>query len=165
MVERTVAGRYDLLTRLGRGGMGEVWAAHDRVIGRRVAVKLLRHETDTPGAVELFFREARTAGSLDHPGIVTVFDLGQDPADGTLYLVALVEGRDLGVVLARDGPPGVREAIEWTAQAADTLAAAHTAGIVHRDLKPANLMRGPRDRIKVLDFGLDSGIAKPPVVV
>ncbi|MFE7236313.1 PQQ-binding-like beta-propeller repeat protein [Streptomyces sp. NPDC057596] len=149
---RTLGDRYELERRLGRGGMGEVWAAHDVLIGRRVAIKLLQHQSDDD--LRLFFREARTAGGLNHPGVVTVYDLGRD-RDGTLYLVMeLLAGRDLSAVLRHDGLPAIADAVNWTAQTADALAAAHAAGIVHRDLKPANLMLTPTDTVKILDFGI-----------
>ncbi|MFE2306169.1 PQQ-binding-like beta-propeller repeat protein [Streptomyces sp. NPDC059411] len=135
--------------------MGEVWAGRDRVIGRHVAVKLLPHDQGDPGGAELFFREARTAGGLNHRGVVTVHDMGQDPADGTLFLVMeYIQGRDLAAVLREDGPPPVADAVDWAAQGAAALAAAHTAGIVHRDLKPANLMLTTGGEIKILDFGI-----------
>ncbi|MEE1806534.1 serine/threonine-protein kinase [Streptomyces sp. BE133] len=155
MVLRVLGGRYELVAFVGRGGMGEVWEGRDRLIERRVAVKLLPHDRrDTSGA-QLFFREARTAGGLNHTGVVTVFDLGQDPDDGTLYLVMeFLTGRDLDMVLREDGPPQVPTAVDWAAQTAEALQAAHAAGIVHRDLKPANLMLTPDDRIKILDFGI-----------
>ncbi|MFZ3500026.1 PQQ-binding-like beta-propeller repeat protein [Streptomyces sp. 5.8] len=152
---RVLAGRYELAAFVGRGGMGEVWAGRDRVIGRHVAVKLLPHNQGDPGGAELFFREARTAGGLNHRGVVTVHDMGQDPADGTLFLVMeYIEGRDLAAVLRQDGPPPVPVALGWAAQGAAALAAAHTAGIVHRDLKPANLMLTTGGEIKILDFGI-----------
>ncbi|MFI6724967.1 PQQ-binding-like beta-propeller repeat protein [Streptomyces atratus] len=155
MVLRVLGGRYELVAFVGRGGMGEVWEGRDRLIERRVAVKLLPHNRrDTTGA-QLFFREARTAGRLNHTGVVTVFDLGQDPDDGTLYLVMeFLTGRDLDMVLREDGPPQVPTAVGWAAQTAEALQAAHAAGIVHRDLKPANLMLTPDGRIKILDFGI-----------
>ncbi|MGW1844562.1 outer membrane protein assembly factor BamB family protein [Streptomyces sp. NPDC001966] len=156
---RVLGGRYELVAFIGRGGMGEVWEGHDRVIARRVAVKLLPHDRrDTSGA-ELFFREARTAGGLSHAGVVTIFDLGQDD-DGTLYLVMeFLAGRDLDTVLREDGVPEVATAVDWVAQTAEALQAAHTAGVVHRDLKPANLMLTRDGRVKVLDFGIARYIA------
>ena len=135
--------------------MGEVWEGRDRVIQRRVAVKLLPHANGDTSSAALFFREARTAGALHHPGVVTVYDLGQDEGDGALFLVMeFVEGRDLAAVLNEEGPPPVVTAVEWAAQAAVALARAHTAGIVHRDLKPANLMLTAEGRVKILDFGI-----------
>ncbi|MDI3405017.1 serine/threonine-protein kinase [Streptomyces cavernicola] len=151
---RVLAGRYELGELLGRGGMGEVWAAWDPVVHRRVAVKLMRLGEGMAEEERLFLREAQTAGGLSHPGVVTVHDLGRD-GDGTLYLVMeLVGGRDLGKVLREEGPPAVATAVEWAAQAAAALAAAHEAGVVHRDLKPANLMLTRDGTVKILDFGI-----------
>ncbi|MFE0459039.1 serine/threonine-protein kinase [Kitasatospora sp. NPDC058965] len=148
-----IAGRYELQELLGRGGMGEVWSARDAVIGRHVAVKMM--QTHLGGhAADLLFREACTAGSLNHPGIVTVHDLGQD-ADGSLFLVMeLVHGRSLSQVLHDDGVPTVTQAVKWGVRIADALSAAHQARIVHRDLKPANVMLADNGRVKVLDFGI-----------
>ncbi|MFE3203001.1 WD40 repeat domain-containing serine/threonine protein kinase [Embleya sp. NPDC059237] len=155
MLVRFVAGRYGLVRFVGRGGMGEVWEARDQLIGRRVAVKLLPQDgRGTPDSASSF-REARTAGALNHPGVVTVHDVGQDEADGSLFLVMeYLDGRDLASVLRTDGPPPVATGVEWAAQIAAALARAHDAGIVHRDLKPANLMLTAEGRIKVLDFGI-----------
>ncbi|WP_331773054.1 serine/threonine-protein kinase (plasmid) [Embleya sp. NBC_00888] len=160
MVVRVLGGRYELVAFVGRGGMGEVWEGRDRVIERRVAVKLLPHDRRDASGAELFFREAKTAGGLNHAGVVTVFDLGRDPDDGTLYLVMeFLAGRDLDTVLRQDGPPEVATAVEWAAQAAAALEVAHAAGVVHRDLKPANLMLGPEGRVKILDFGIARYVA------
>ncbi|MFJ7205689.1 PQQ-binding-like beta-propeller repeat protein [Streptomyces sp. NPDC098789] len=153
--ERVLAGRYELVRFVGRGGMGEVWEARDHVIERSVAVKLLPHRRSDRAGIDLFFREARTAGALHHPGVVTVHDLGQDAADGSLFLVMeLLHGRDLGTVLMEDGVPPVAVAVDWVAQVAEALAAAHEAGVAHRDLKPANLMLTVDGRLVVLDFGI-----------
>ncbi|WP_330335343.1 PQQ-binding-like beta-propeller repeat protein [Streptomyces sp. NBC_00536] len=140
---------------VGRGGMGEVWEAHDRVIERSVAIKLLPYQRANSAGIELFFREARTAGALHHPGVVTVHDLGEDAAEGSLFLVMeLLDGRDLGKLLLHEGVPPVEVAVEWGAQTAAALAAAHDAGVVHRDLKPANLMLTVDGRLVILDFGI-----------
>ncbi|GAA1961423.1 serine/threonine-protein kinase [Kitasatospora viridis] len=156
---RVLADRYELRALLGRGGMGEVWSALDTMLGREVAVKLLRSPVDDAGAAQLFFREARTAGALNHPGVVTVHDLGRD-GDETLFLVMeLVHGRTLAQVLREDGPPPVEPAVEWAALIADALEAAHGAGIVHRDLKPGNVMLTPSGAVKVLDFGIARPLA------
>ncbi|WP_331772653.1 serine/threonine protein kinase (plasmid) [Embleya sp. NBC_00888] len=155
MAVRVLDGRYELVRFVGRGGMGEVWEGRDRRIGRRVAVKLLPHGRGDASGAALFLREVRTAGALDHPGVVTVFDVGQDAADDSLFMVMeFVQGRDLAAVLREDGVPPVADAVEWTGQAATALGRAHTAGIVHRDLKPANLMLAGEGRVKVLDFGI-----------
>ncbi|WP_331766856.1 PQQ-binding-like beta-propeller repeat protein [Embleya sp. NBC_00896] len=155
VVVRVLDGRYELVRFVGRGGMGEVWEGRDRRIGRRVAVKLLPHGRGDTSGTALFLREAQTAGALDHPGVVTVFDVGQDAADDSLFMVMeFVQGRDLSALLREDGVPPVTDAVDWTAQAAAALGRAHTAGIVHRDLKPANLMLTAEGRVKVLDFGI-----------
>ncbi|WP_344660160.1 serine/threonine-protein kinase [Catenulispora subtropica] len=152
---RTIAGRYELVRLVGRGGMGEVWQAHDRTISRTVAVKLMPLDPDDRRGADALLREARTAGALHDPGVVTVHDVGVDAEDGSLFLVmAYLSGRDLASVLRQDGPCPVPVALDWTAQVADTLATAHAAGIVHRDLKPANLMLTDSGRIVVLDFGI-----------
>lgn len=148
---RVLAGRYQFEELLGRGGMGEVWAAVDARIGRRVAVKVMPSGGGDPQGL---LREARTAGALSHPGIVTVHDLGREP-DGTVFVVMeLVAGRDLARVLREVGRLDVRDAVDWSAQCADALAAAHDAGIVHRDLKPANVLLTPHGTVKVVDFGI-----------
>ncbi|MPY37549.1 protein kinase [Streptomyces adustus] len=150
---RTIAGRYALESLLGRGGMGEVWAAVDMRIEREVAVKLLPEQPGTD-STELFLREARTAGGLAHAGVVTIHDLGQDD-DGTFYLVMeRITGRDLAQVLRAEGPLAIADVVGWSAQIADALAAAHDARVVHRDLKPANVMLTTGGAIKILDFGI-----------
>lgn len=152
---RVLAGRYELVRCVGRGGMGEVWEARDRVIARRVAVKLLPHQAGDTRSADLFFREARTAGALHHPGIVTALDMGRDDADETLFLVLeFVEGRDLSTVLRSDGAPPVSTAVDWVAQVAAALARTHARGVVHRDLKPSNLMLTDDGVVKILDFGI-----------
>ncbi|MGW2179414.1 protein kinase domain-containing protein [Streptomyces sp. NPDC001732] len=148
-----LAGRYRLEERLGAGGMGEAWAAWDAEMQRRVAVKTMHSRGGTSDA-RVLFREARTAGRLSHPGIVTVHDIALD-SDGRRFLVMeLIDGRDLGKVLETDGPFSVDTALDRAAQVADALGAAHAAGVVHRDLKPSNLMLTAAGTVKILDFGI-----------
>ena len=157
-----LVGAYELIEPLGKGGMGEVYRARDTRLGRSVAIKFVSaHLKDDTVAAERLGREARLASSLNHPGIVTVYDVGQ--ADGQPFVVMeFIEGGSLAALLAQ-GPMRVRDALHVAAQVADGLAAAHDAGIVHRDLKPQNIMITPDHRAKVVDFGLskiafDSGI-------
>jgi serine/threonine-protein kinase len=158
------AHRYRLDSRIATGGMGVVWRGTDTVLGREVAVKVLKHEyADDPAFRTRFETEARNAAALHHPGVAGVYDFGEAAAPDSPvgsgaqrpYLVMeLVEGEPLSRLLA-DGrdldPDAVRDLL---AQAGDALAAAHRAGIVHRDVKPANLMVTPGGRLKVTDFGI-----------
>ncbi|MGC0319251.1 serine/threonine-protein kinase [Kitasatospora acidiphila] len=150
-----IDGRYRLEKLLGRGGMGEVWRAHDARLDRHVAIKFLSTHTAVDGELlDRFRREARVTARLQHPGITQVFDSGAQ--DGQLHLVMeLLEGRDLRAVLrARESPLPVDQAVDLAAQVADALSYAHQADIVHRDIKPANLMLVAGGRVKVCDFGL-----------
>ncbi|MGA7919546.1 MAG: tetratricopeptide repeat protein [Candidatus Acidiferrales bacterium] len=149
----THLGQYEIETLLGRGGMGEVYRARDTRLQRGVAIKVLPAEfsVDTD-RLRLFEREARSASSLNHPNIVTIYELGQDGA--TRYIaMEMVDGKTLCDLLLA-GPLPLRRAIEIAAQVADGLAKAHDSGIAHRDLKPANLMLSQDGFVKILDFGL-----------
>lgn len=161
-----IGGRYRLEALLGRGGMGEVWRAHDPRLDRKVAIKFLPPDLADGHVVDRFHREARVTARLQHPGITQVFDSGAQ--DGRLHLVMeLLDGRDLGSVL-QDGKSGlpVRRAVDLAAQVAEALSYAHRADIVHRDIKPANLMLVDGGRVKVCDFGIagfvhaDSGLTR-----
>jgi serine/threonine protein kinase len=147
-------GRYELLERLGAGGMGEVYRARDLQLLRDVAVKFLPEPfASSPVRLARFTREARTASSLNHPNILTVHDVGQ--ADGLHFMVTeLVEGVTLRQLLRAESRLSTRRALDLAAQMAEGLAKAHAAGIVHRDLKPENVMVTPDGRVKILDFGI-----------
>src|SRR5436305_6065531 len=151
-----VLGPYEILTHIGAGGMGEVWRARDRRIGRDVAVKVLPQTFPAGDAQVLRFeQEARAAGALNHPGLVTIFDVGT--AEGSPYIVMeLLEGETLRDVLgdAVPKPLPVRKAIDYAIQIASALATAHEKGITHRDLKPENVFVTSYGRVKILDFGL-----------
>jgi len=146
-------GRYKILSLLGRGGMGEVYLAHDTRLGREVALKLLPAEfMQDRERVRRFEREASATLSLTHPNIVTIYDIGQ--ADGVHYIASeFIEGQTLRRRM-RSGPMELREAIDVVIQVADALAEAHAKGVVHRDIKPENVMLRRDVFVKVLDFGL-----------
>ncbi|MET9469212.1 serine/threonine-protein kinase, partial [Streptomyces sp. NPDC006544] len=149
-----LAGRYRLDRRLGQGGMGEVWQAHDTALERPVAVKVLLEAATDDELVARFRREATIGARLQHPGITVVHDVGQE--DGRLFIVMeLLAGEDLRSALAR-APGGlpVEVALELAAQTAEALAAAHERSVIHRDLKPANLFLLPGGRLKICDFGI-----------
>lgn len=146
--------RYHLDERIAVGGMGEVWRATDQVLGRVVAVKVLRRDlAEDPEFVDRFRDEARHTASLSHPGIAAVHDYAE--TDGVSYLVMeLVDGEPLSAQLARDGALPVDKALDLIAQVALALQAAHDAGVVHRDIKPGNLLVRPDGTVKVTDFGI-----------
>lgn len=150
-----LVGRYELRERIGEGAMAEVWRAHDPSIDRVLAIKLL-----TPGFrrnpeyVARFLREAKAAGALAHPNIVTIYDVGE--ADGYPYIaMELLEGEPLDAVLAREEKLPVDTVLAIGQQLAGALSYAHLSGVIHRDIKPSNIMVGRDGRsIKILDFGI-----------
>ena len=152
MIGQTLS-HYRILSPLGRGAMGEVYAAEDVRLGRRVAVKLLPAELGhDPAATERFKREARIVSSLSHPNICTLYDIGEH--HGRHFMVMeLLEGESLAARLAR-GPLPVDQVLTFGADVAGALDAAHRQGVVHRDIKPANLFVTSHGAIKVLDFGV-----------
>ncbi|GAA3752633.1 hypothetical protein GCM10022240_02110 [Microbacterium kribbense] len=150
----TFGGRYELDSRIAIGGMGEVWEATDHVIGRTVAIKILKDEyMGDPGFLERFRAEARHAALVNHEGIASVFDYGEE--NGSAFLVMeLVPGEALSTVLEREGSLSVDKTLDVVAQTAAALQAAHAAGLVHRDIKPGNLLITPDGRVKITDFGI-----------
>jgi hypothetical protein len=150
----TFGGRYQLSSRVAIGGMGEVWQATDLVIGRTVAIKILKDEyLGDPGFLERFRAEARHAALVNHEGIANVFDYGEE--DGSAFLVMeLVPGEALSTVLERERVLPTDKVLDIVAQTASALQAAHAAGLVHRDIKPGNLLITPEGRVKITDFGI-----------
>jgi eukaryotic-like serine/threonine-protein kinase len=171
MIETTVDGRYHILARIAAGGMGEVYRAHDPVLDREVALKMLHTSlADDPGFIERFRREARSAAMLSHPNIVAVHDWGE--TQGTYFMVMeFVRGPNLRAILMRDGSLQPAQAVEVVTKVLSALEHAHAQGIVHRDIKPENiLIRSSDGEPKVGDFGLarafaDSRISQAPGTV
>jgi serine/threonine protein kinase len=165
---RILGGRYQLMQRIGVGGMSEVWRGHDRVLDRPVAVKIMAPAVEGAlggaAGAELVRAEARSAARLTHPNVANVHDFGMasSPGHDVPYIVMeLVEGRTLSEHLCT-GPPDWRITARICAEVAAALAAAHAEQVVHRDIKPANIMLTPSGA-KVLDFGIaaTTGSADP----
>ncbi len=144
---------YQILSLLGKGGMGEVYLARDQRLDRQVALKVLPAEvSEDPERLRRFLREAKAASALDHPNIATIHELGE--AKGVHYIVMeYVKGETLEARI-RQRRLELAEVLDVGLQTADALEAAHAKGIIHRDIKPANLMLTPQGHVKVLDFGL-----------
>jgi Tol biopolymer transport system component/predicted Ser/Thr protein kinase len=152
MIPRTL-GHYEILERIGDGGMGVVYRAVDTRLGRPVALKLLRQDrVITPESRKRFAHEARAASALNHPHIVTIYDVGRE-GDVDFIAMEYLAGDSLADVIRR-GRLKPADGLEYAVQIADALSAAHAAGVVHRDLKPANVMVTAKGSVKVLDFGL-----------
>jgi serine/threonine-protein kinase len=147
-------GKYELHTLIGEGAMGIVWKAYDTVLRRYVALKLLgAHFRKTKEMQERFLREARAAGAIQHPNIVTVYDLGE--ADGQLFIaMELVEGRDLSDIITLREPMPLERKLDLVIEVLDGLHFAHQRGVIHRDVKPSNVRVVPDGRVKIMDFGI-----------
>ncbi|MET3950672.1 protein kinase [Arthrobacter sp. UYEF36] len=150
----TLGGRFQLTTRIAIGGMGEVWKAKDLILGRIVAIKVLKEEyTGDPGFLQRFRAEARHTALLNHVGIANVFDYGEE--EGSAYLVMeLVPGQPLSSIIEHEQVLSPDRTLSMIAQTARALSVAHAQGLVHRDVKPGNLLITPDGRVKVTDFGI-----------
>jgi serine/threonine-protein kinase len=149
-----IADRYELVELVGTGGMSSVYKAHDRLLERNVALKMLHpHYGDDEEYVERFRREARAVAQMSHPNIVTVIDRGED--EGQQFIVfEFVDGENLKQMVERCGPLPARRALELGLEMAGALAFAHEHGLVHRDVKPQNVLLTPDGEAKVTDFGI-----------
>jgi hypothetical protein len=163
--QRIIAGRYAIVAEIGRGGMGIVWLAEDRTIGRRVAIKELHLPDGVPpderGVFEeRVLREARTAGRLNDPAVVTVYDVLQE--SGSTYIVMeLIQAPTLSDLVKKSGPLPQDAVAGLAGQLLSALEAAHHAGVVHRDVKPSNVMVLPNGRVKLTDFGIAQSLDDP----
>jgi serine/threonine protein kinase len=159
---RTIS-HYRILEKLGGGGMGVVYLAHDKQLGRKVAIKFLPAELATnEHARQRLLREAKTAATLDHPNICAIYEVGEESGYSFIVL-QYIEGETLAASLKRQ-LPDLREALAIAAQVADALNEAHARGIIHRDIKPENIMLTTRRQVKVLDFGLAKVLRDPGVL-
>jgi len=154
----TTIGQYRLHEMIGKGGMGEVYRAHDERLDRRVAIKVLPERlASNENARRRFLRETNIASKIIHPYVATVFDVVEE-RDNLFLVMEYIEGRQLSTIL-RDEQPSVPQALEWIREAAEGLTTIHKAGLVHRDFKPGNLMITPDNHVKLMDFGLAREIA------
>ena len=145
--------KYGLLEEIGRGGMGTVYLAEDRVLGRRVALKVVGTGATDPGAAARMLREARVIARLEHPGIVPVHDAGTLPDGRMFYAMKRVDGRRLDEVSAGNGAT-LPERLRIFQKICEAVAFAHAHGVIHRDLKPENVMVGPFGEVLVMDWGV-----------
>jgi hypothetical protein len=154
MADSEKIGKYKILERIGRGGMGTIFKAHDPILNRAVALKVISTDLDVTDEIRArFFREAQACARLSHPNIVTVYDMGED--SGRLFIVMeLLEGVELRRLIADRAPLPLEDKVAVMIQVCDGLAYAHQHGIVHRDIKPGNIMRLRNGQVKILDFGI-----------
>jgi eukaryotic-like serine/threonine-protein kinase len=146
-------GKFELHELIGEGAMGAVWKAYDSVIRRFVALKLLSRAGRTPDARNRFLGEARAAGALQHPNIVTIYDLGE--ADGQLFIaMELIDGRDLSSLIALNEPFALERKLDIVIEVLQGLSYAHERGVIHRDIKPSNVRIASDGSVKIMDFGI-----------
>ncbi len=164
MAQRVFTERYQIVRHLARGGMAEVYLAHDRELDRDVAFKVLRNQyTDDERFVERFKREAQSAASLSHPNIVAIYDRGKTD-DGSYYIVMeYVSGGNLKERIREEGPLPTPQVIAMASQVARALLVAHQRGVIHRDVKPQNILLTESGEAKVADFGLARAAAAVPI--
>jgi eukaryotic-like serine/threonine-protein kinase len=149
----TQLGRYEIQRRLGRGGMGTVYVAHDPVLGRLVAIKLFQNDLDLSDAAQRFTTEARSAAALNHTNIVTIYDFGD--YDYRPYLaMEYVQGETLAEIIKRKASVSLADKLRWLEALCAGASYAHRLGVVHRDIKPPNLIIDRTSRLKILDFGI-----------
>ncbi|WP_138751676.1 Stk1 family PASTA domain-containing Ser/Thr kinase [Paenibacillus sinopodophylli] len=163
MIGQDLGGRYEILTRIGGGGMALVYKAHDVLLNRKVAVKVLRQQfVHDEEFIRRFRREAQSAAALSHPNVVSIYDVGQE--DDTHYIVMeYIEGHNLNEIIQERAPLQPDEAVRIAMQIADALDHAHQNHIIHRDIKPHNILIGKNGRVKVTDFGIARAVTSSTI--
>ena len=149
-------GRYKILSTLGQGAMGTVYLAEDPALKRSLAIKVVRGPAGDAEVLERFRREAEISAKLNHPNIITIFDVGEEPGQGPFLAMEFVDGEGLDA-LVKAGPVPAEEAMPLLLQAGQALEAIHQAGIIHRDVKPLNFRVAKDGRLKLMDFGIARG--------
>lgn len=163
MIGRELGGRYEILTRIGNGGMALVYKALDVLLGRHVAVKVLRSQyVHDEEFIQRFRREAQAAASLSHPNVVSIYDVGQEE-DIHYIVMEYVDGHNLNEVIQEKAPLQTEEAVRIATQICDALEHAHQNHIIHRDIKPHNILIGKNGRVKVTDFGIARAITQSSI--
>lgn len=163
VIGHDLAGRYEIISRIGGGGMALVYKAQDLLLNRKVAIKVLRQQfVNDDEFIRRFRREAQSAAALSHPNVVSIYDVGQE--DDTHYIVMeYIEGRNLNEIIAESAPLQVEQAVNIAYQIADALDHAHANQIIHRDIKPHNILIGSNGRIKVTDFGIARAVTSSTI--
>lgn len=163
MIGQDLGGRYEILTRIGGGGMALVYKAHDVLLNRKVAVKVLRQQfVHDEEFIRRFRREAQSAAALSHPNVVSIYDVGQE--EDTHYIVMeYIEGHNLNEIIQERAPLQTDEAVRIAMQIADALDHAHQNHIIHRDIKPHNILIGKNGRVKVTDFGIARAVTSSTI--
>jgi beta-lactam-binding protein with PASTA domain/tRNA A-37 threonylcarbamoyl transferase component Bud32 len=163
MNETTLSGRYEVIERVGGGGMALVYKARDTLLNRHVAVKVLRQQyVHDEEFIRRFRREAQSAASLSHPNVVSIYDVGQD-GETHFIVMEYIEGSNLNDIIKAQAPLQTAEAVHIAMQICDALDHAHTNGIIHRDIKPHNILIGKNGRVKVTDFGIARAITSSTI--
>ncbi|GKU78507.1 Stk1 family PASTA domain-containing Ser/Thr kinase [Paenibacillus sp. L3-i20] len=163
MIGHDLGGRYEIVSRIGGGGMALVYKAHDVLLNRKVAVKVLRQQfVNDDEFIRRFRREAQSAAALSHPNVVSIYDVGQE--DETHYIVMeYVEGNNLNELIQERAPLQAEEAVRFAMQICDALGHAHQNHIIHRDIKPHNILIGNNGRVKVTDFGIARAVTSSTI--
>ncbi|QAY65530.1 Stk1 family PASTA domain-containing Ser/Thr kinase [Paenibacillus protaetiae] len=163
MIGHDLGGRYEIISRIGGGGMALVYKAHDVLLNRYVAVKVLRQQfVHDEEFIHRFRREAQSAAALSHPNVVSIYDVGQE--DDTHYIVMeYIEGHNLNEIIQERAPLQAEEAVRIAVQIADALDHAHSNHIIHRDIKPHNILIGKNGRVKVTDFGIARAVTSSTI--